>query len=76
MPVLEEFIYYVLPAGGLCHGSAEEAVEEAATSGTRARRGRCKGLEEDGRPRQTRGAMEREEGGRPRSDAVENAEAA
>ena len=60
---------------------------EAATSGTRARRGRHKGHEEDERTEQARGAMEREEGGRPRSgvvemrgggwwDTVENAEAA
>ena len=36
--------------------------EEAATSGTRARRGRRKCHEEDERPWQAGGAMEREEG--------------
>jgi hypothetical protein len=50
MPVAEEFIYYALPARGLCHGVAEEATGEAATSGTRARRGRRRGQKEDGWP--------------------------
>ena len=70
-PVVEEFIYYEPLAGGLCPGTADEAVEEAATSGTSARRGQRKGQEEDRRPRQAGGVMEREEGGRLRSGAVE-----
>jgi hypothetical protein len=71
MLVVEEFIYYAPSVGGLCHGAVEEAVKKAATSDTRARRGRRKGQEEDRRPRQAGGAMEREEGRRPRSGVVD-----
>ena len=71
MAVAEEFIYYAPSGGGLCHGVEEEADGEASTSGTRTRRGRHKGQEEDGRLRQVGGTMEREEDRWPHSDTVE-----
>jgi hypothetical protein len=50
---------------------AEEAAGEAATSSTRARRGRRKGHKEVGRLRWAGGAIEREEGGRLHSGTTE-----